>query len=349
MTVSPIQLSIILPIYNEEDNVEPVLNGVLTVLDDLDRSYEVIAVNDGSSDKTLDRLRAISHPNLRIVNFARNFGQTAAMAAGFDHAQGDIWIPMDADGQNDPKDIPKMLAYMEQVNADIVSGWRKNRKDAGIRRFPSKVANALISKVTGVALRDYGCTLKTYRASVMRETRLYGDLHRFVPALASWSGARVVEMPVEHHARTRGKSKYGLSRTFRVILDLMTVKFLLSFGNRPIHMFGGFGLVSLGIGSVLLAYLAFVRLVLQHAIAGRPLLMGAILLVLVGFQFLSMGLISELLVRVYHESSNKRTYVVKHLLNFPPEIGQGAKHPPLRAIEQPAGDASRHERTMGSA
>jgi len=304
------QLSVILPLYNEADNVRPVLDSLFAVLDEMPIAFEVIAVDDGSRDGTFLRLSDYEHPALRVIRFRRNFGQTAAISAGFDYATGDLLVTMDADGQNDPRDIPRLVERAD-AGADIVSGWRRNRKDTFItRRLPSIVANGIISRVTGVHLHDYGCTLKAYRAQVIHETRLYGELHRFVPALASWCGAEVEEIVVTHHPRLHGKSKYGLGRTLRVVLDLLTVKFLLSFGTRPIHMFGTIGIASLSAGLLIGGYLTFVRLVMMQSIANRPLLLAAVLLVLIGLQFISMGLISELLVRIYHESSGKRTYVV---------------------------------------
>lgn len=328
-------ISVIVPLYNEAQNVPSVMIELFTELDKLDRPYEVVAVDDGSKDGTFEALRALDHPRLHLVRFRRNFGQTAAMSAGFDHAGGDVFITMDADGQNDPRDIPRLLEEMER-GADIVSGWRKDRKEPFLtRRLPSILANRLISKVTGVQLHDYGCTLKAYNSQVIRETRLYGELHRFVPALASWAGDKVEEIVVQHHPRRFGKSNYGLSRTFRVVLDLITVKFLLSFGTRPIHMFGTAGFVSLAVGLAIGSYLTFIRLVLREGIADRPLLLGAMGLVLVGLQFISMGLISELLVRIYHESADRRTYVVAE------------RHEPTLPLALPTDDAS-HPRAYRS-
>jgi glycosyltransferase involved in cell wall biosynthesis len=308
------RLSILLPVYNEEPNIPAVLEAIFKAVTPMDVPFEVIAVDDGSSDGTFRVLKECRHPALRIVRFRRNFGQTAALSAGFEHATGDIIITLDADGQNDPTDIP-MLVERIFDGADIASGWRRDRKDTFLtRRLPSMIANGLISRVTGVKLHDYGCTLKAYRRHVVRETRLYGELHRFVPALASWGGARVDEVVVKHHPRLHGRSKYGIGRTLRVMLDLLTVKFLLSFGTRPIHLFGTFGAVSLFIGVLITGYLGFIRLVIVRPIAQRPLLLVGVLLILVGLQFISMGLIGELLVRIYHESSGKRTYTVAELI-----------------------------------
>lgn len=322
---------------NEEESVRSVLDDVFAAVEPMGVTYEVIAVDDGSTDGTFELLRHYGHPKLRVLRFRRRFGQTAAMSAGFDHAQGEILITMDADGQNDPSDIPQLVAHIDE-GADIVSGWRADRKDTFLtRRLPSISANWLISKVTGVELHDYGCTLKAYRADVMRRTQLYGELHRFVPALASWSGARVDEIVVKHHPRLHGKSKYGLGRTLRVALDLLTVKFLLSFGTRPIHMFGTVGILSLGAGLIITTYLAFVRLIMQEAIAHRPLLLAAVLLILVGLQFISIGLIGELLVRIYHESSGKTTYVVAETLNAPGQES-GAEQAAARDVSASVGD-----------
>lgn len=317
-------LSIILPVFEEEDNVTRVFDGdaddpadvlhpLFAELDALGRAYEVIAVDDGSSDRSFERLEAYqrTEPRLRIIRFRRNFGQTAAIAAGFDVARGDVFITMDADGQNDPSNIRKLLEVMETEDADIVSGWRYPRRDTLIRRLPSTLANRLISSVTGVHLHDYGCTLKAYRRSVIEPTRLYGEMHRFIPALAHQNGARVQEIKVTHHERKHGTSKYGIGRTGRVVLDLLTVKFLASFGTRPIHMFGSVGILSLLAGLGIGIYLTFIRLVLREPIADRPLLLGAVLLVLIGLQFISMGLISELLVRIYHESSDRPIYQIR--------------------------------------
>jgi glycosyltransferase involved in cell wall biosynthesis len=301
---------------NEAPNVRPLLDEIIEVMDGLEKPYEVIAVDDGSTDTTFKELVGYDHSPLRVLRFRRRFGQTAALSAGFDHASGAIIITLDADLQNDPRDIPRLLQSLDE-GADIVSGWRKDRKDIFLtRRVPSMLANSLISKVTGVKLHDYGCALKAYRAEIIRETRLYGELHRFVPALASVTGAKLVEIVVNHRERQHGHSKYGLGRTSRVILDLMTVKFLLSYGRGPIHIFGPAGFWSLFIGTGVLGYLGFLRLVQQQAIANRPLLTAAMLLVLGGLQFISIGLISELLVRIYHESSGKRIYSVGDRVNF---------------------------------
>jgi glycosyltransferase involved in cell wall biosynthesis len=310
-------LSIIIPIYNEEENIRPLHDQLKAALDGLSLSYEVIAVDDGSSDGSFATLQHLhlEDEHLKVVRFRRNFGQTAAFAAGFDHSQGKVVLTMDADLQNDPADIPALLEKVDE-GYDVVSGWRVGRKDPFLsRRLPSMTANWLISRVTGVYLHDYGCSLKAYRREVVKGVQLYGELHRFIPALSSWMGVSVAEVPVRHHARRFGQSKYGISRTIRVILDLITVRFLLSYSTRPIQIFGGLGMASLAIGVLLGLYLTFVKLILGQDIGSRPLLLLAVLLVLVGVQFVAMGLLGELVVRTYYESQGKPIYVVRELLD----------------------------------
>jgi len=311
------EISVVIPVYNEEANVRPLYSRLKQTLEDVGRSYEVVVVDDGSTDGSLEILKELCGQDslLKIVRLRRNFGQTAAFSAGFDQISGDVVVTLDADLQNDPADIPLLLAKIEE-GYDVVSGWRKNRKDTFLtRRFPSMVANALISQVTGVKLHDYGCSLKAYRREVVDNISLYGDLHRFIPALASWMGISLVEVPVAHQARRFGKSKYGLSRTARVILDLLTVRFLLSYSTRPIHIFGSLGIAAAFVGGVVTAYLGYVRLILQRSIAERPLLLLGILLLVVGVQFITMGLLGELVVRTYHEARNRPIYVVREILN----------------------------------
>ncbi|HJX38506.1 MAG TPA: glycosyltransferase family 2 protein [Anaerolineae bacterium] len=310
------ELSIVIPVYNEEENIEPLYRGLKDVLTGLGKSYEVIVVDDGSTDGSFDALRRLHHedPDLKVIRLRRNFGQAAAFAAGFDQAAGEIIVSMDADLQFDPADVRKLVDKMAE-GYDIVSGWRVDRREAFLtRRVPSAVANRLISWITGVRLHDYGCSLKAYRAEVIQSVRLYGELHRFIPALASSIGVEVAEVPVSHHPRRFGKSKYDLSRTLTVMLDLLTVKFLLSYATRPMQVFGLLGLLSFAIGTVIAAYLAFIRLFLASPIANRPLLLLGILLIFVGVQLVTMGLLGELTIRTYHEAQGKKIYVIREML-----------------------------------
>ncbi len=310
------QLSIVIPLYNEAENVEPLYQELTAALAEVGRTYEVIVVDDGSRDDSFARLKAIHarDPRWRIIRFRRNFGQTAGFSAGFTAARGEIVITSDADLQNDPRDIPKLLAKMAE-GYDIVSGWRADRKEPFLsRRLPSMMANRMISGATGVVLHDYGCSLKAYRSEVAKNVRLYGELHRFIPALASWMGVTVAEIPVNDRARRFGKSKYGLSRTFRVLLDIITVRFMLDYGTRPLQIFGRAGLLSAGVGLLFGIYLTFVKLVLGQNIGSRPLLLLAVLLVILGVQLVSMGLIAEMVMRVYHEAQNKPIYVIREQL-----------------------------------
>lgn len=312
----PLSVSIVIPVYNESANVEALVSQLAEVMDRSPRSIEVILIDDGSTDGTVERLLEIPDrdPRFRVIIFRRNFGQTAAMSAGFDHAQGDVIVAMDGDLQNDPADLELLLEKIERGGFDIVSGWRKNRKDALIsRKLPSWVANWLIGRITGVQLHDYGCSLKAYRSEVLKNVRLYGEMHRFIPALASWGGAKITEVPVHHRARTRGVSKYGIGRTVRVLLDLMTVKFLLQFSTRPLQVFGLWGLTLFGVGSVVSLYLAVLKLFFHQSLANRPLLMLGVLMILMGVQLISMGLLAEITVRTYHESQSKPTYVIREI------------------------------------
>lgn len=311
-----VSLSIIIPVYNEDGNVEPLYSLLKSVLQQIGRPHEIIFIDDGSRDATYEVLRRLnaSDPDCRIIRFRRNFGQTAALAAGFAHARGEFIITLDGDLQNDPRDIPVLLAKLEE-GYDVVSGWRVRRKDKLLtRRLPSVCANWLISRITGVNLHDYGCTLKAYRREVAQNIGLYGEMHRFIPAVASWMGVSVAEVKVNHHPRCRGTSKYGLSRTLRVVLDLITVKFLLSYATKPLQIFGTMGFVSSSIGFILAVYLSIDKLVFGHGLAARPLLLMAILLILVGIQFISIGLLGEMMVRIYHEGQKKPIYVVKETL-----------------------------------
>jgi glycosyltransferase involved in cell wall biosynthesis len=312
-----LSISIVIPVYNEVDNVEPLVQALGAAIDATGREAEVLLIDDGSTDGTVQKLEEIParDPRFRIIVFRRNFGQTAAMSAGFDHARGDVIVAMDGDLQNDPADLELLVSKIENEGYDIVSGWRKSRKDALIsRKIPSWIANWLIGRITGVRLHDYGCSLKAYRSEVLKNVRLYGEMHRFIPALASWVGASITEMPVNHRARTRGTSKYGISRTIRVFLDLITVKFLLSFSTRPLQVFGLWGLGLFGAGTLINVYLVFVKFAFQESIAGRPLLMMGILMIIMGVQLISMGLLGEITIRTYHESQSKPTYVIREMI-----------------------------------
>jgi glycosyltransferase involved in cell wall biosynthesis len=313
-----VELSIVVPVYDEEDSVGLLHESLTATLEALDRSYEIIVVDDGSTDRTYDRLAEVADrdPHVRLVKLRRNFGQTAAMSAGFDHACGRVVIPMDGDLQNDPADIPLLLDKIDE-GYDVVSGWRLRREDnAMLRRLPSKLANWIIGVVTGVRLHDYGCTLKAYRAEILEETRLYGEMHRFLPALAHLAGARITELPVRHHARQFGKSKYGLRRTFKVLLDLLTVKFLSAYATKPSYVFGGSGAV-LCIGGIAAAgYTAYQKWVNGVYAYRNPALLVAVFLFIIGINLILMGLLAELVVRTYHESQSKPTYSVRELRNF---------------------------------
>jgi glycosyltransferase involved in cell wall biosynthesis len=319
-------LSVIIPVFNEEENVPLLHKSLSQVLQEQGFSYEILYVDDGSWDATFYQLNqvALSDPHVRVVRLRRNFGQTAAMAAGVAHSTGDILVFMDGDLQNDPVDIPRLLAKMEE-GYDVVSGWRKNRQDAKIsRKLPSLIANRLISKVTGLHLHDYGCTLKAYRREVFEHLRLYGEMHRFIPAYAALSGASVTELEVKHHARRFGTSKYGISRTVRVILDLTTLKFLGSYGTKPSYAFGIPGLVSLLLGgSISTSLLGRKMLTPEHRLHRNPLLLVALLFMGFGMQCVMMGLLAELLMRTYHESQGKSTYAVRSVVGQHTETAEG--------------------------
>lgn len=311
-----IEVSVIVPLYNEEGNVVELYNELKNVLVSEKVSHEIIFINDGSKDKTnvlIGDLHA-KDPCITVIHFRRNFGQTAAMSAGFDYARGEIIITMDGDLQNDPADIPFLLEKIHE-GYDVAAGWRHARKDPFIsRKLPSMIANKIISFITGVYLHDYGCTLKAFKREITKDIRLYGEMHRFIPPIVSGMGASIAEVKVNHRERKYGESKYGISRTIRVILDLITVKFLLSYSNRPIHVFGLIGLVAFGLGCLLLLTLAFQRQFLGVPMGDRPMLMMAVLMIFLGIQFVTIGLISELQVRTYHESQNKPIYYVKNIL-----------------------------------
>jgi glycosyltransferase involved in cell wall biosynthesis len=310
------ELSIVIPVYNEEENVEPLIQEINAAVRPLGKPYEIVVVDDGSRDATFSMLARLHlrDPCLRVVRLKRNFGQTAAIAAGLAHSDGDVVVLMDGDAQNDPKDIPALLAELKKGN-DLVCGWRSNRRDPFLnRRLPSMIANHLVSWTTQVKLHDYGCTLKAMRRDVAKNLKLYGEMHRFIPAIAYERGARVTELKVNHRPRMRGDSKYGIARTLRVILDLLTVKFLISYSTRPLHVFGVLGLSSGGLGFLIAVYLTLQKLIYHESIGGRPLLLLAILLIFIGFQFLTMGLLAEMLSRTYHESQDKAVFVVGELL-----------------------------------
>ena len=309
------QVSIVIPVYNEEANLPELVERVGAAMQRSGRSFELICVDDGSRDRSANVLAELGQARawLKPLYLIRNYGQSAALQAGFDAAQGEIIVTLDGDLQNDPDDIPSLLGLLDsRPDIDVISGWRKDRQDRTLsRKIPSMAANAVISRVTGVALHDYGCALKLYRADVIKDLRLYGELHRFIPALAAEVGAKIVEVPVRHHARTRGASKYGLDRTFRVVLDLLWIKFLMRFLHRPLQAFGGVGLGLGAVGFLILGWLTFEKLALGSDIGGRPLLLLGVLLVLIGVQLIATGLIGELLTRIYHEPQGRPQYLLR--------------------------------------
>jgi glycosyltransferase involved in cell wall biosynthesis len=315
MTSEHTQVSVVVPIFNEEANLPELVERVGNALSPTGRRFELICVDDGSKDDSAAILAELATVRgwLKPLYLIRNYGQSAALQAGFDKAQGEIIVTLDGDLQNDPADIPRLLELMdERQDVDVISGWRRKRQDKAVsRKLPSMIANGVISKVTGVQLHDYGCALKLYRAQVISDIKLYGELHRFIPALAAEVGANIIEVPVNHHPRTRGTSKYGIDRTFRVILDLLWIKFFMRFLHRPMQAFGGVGLGLLGLGSLILAYLSFDKLVLGHDIGGRPLLLLGVLLALIGVQLVATGVLGELLTRVYHEPQGRPQYVLR--------------------------------------
>ncbi len=318
------ELSIVIPIRNEAENLPKLYDEFTAALTGFGRPYEILLIDDGSTDKSGEILAKMAAEDwrVRVIRFRRNFGQTAGFSAGFAYARGRLIITADGDLQNDPSDIPAMVAKLEGSDGqpyDIVCGWRKDRKDKWLtRRVPSILANALISKATGVQLHDYGCSLKVFRAEVVKPLRLYGEMHRFIPAIASEMGTSITEVVVNHRPRVHGTSKYGLSRTVRVILDLLTVKFLLRYSTRPLQIFGLLGLITGGLGLLITGYLGFVRLFLGHGIGDRPLLLLGVQLVFSGLQFMTIGLLAEMQARTYHESQDKPTYVVREILESSP-------------------------------
>ncbi|HVM48065.1 MAG TPA: glycosyltransferase family 2 protein [Candidatus Acidoferrum sp.] len=321
-----LDLSIVVPLYNEEESVRPLYTQLAAVLGTSGRSYEIICINDGSTDKTYEALcrLADADPAVKVINLRRNFGQTAAMSAGFDHARGKVIIPMDGDLQNDPADIPLLLARLEE-GYDVVSGWRRDRQDKEvIRKVVSRIANRLIGAMTGVKLHDSGCSLKAYRAEILKGTRLYGEMHRFIPALANLMGARIGEMEVRHHPRQFGQSKYGLKRTLKVLLDLITVKFLADFSTKPLYMFGAIGGTLFALAVLAGLETLWEKFYYHVYVHNNPVILIAVFLAILGVNFIVMGLLAELIVRTYHESQGKPIYYVREMRNFgPPGEAQG--------------------------
>ncbi len=308
------KVSIVIPIYNEEGNIKLLYEKMKNVMDIKDYDYEIIFVDDGSQDKSLDILKEIQEKDEKVIviSLRKNYGQTSAFAAGFDYSTGDVIITMDGDLQNDPEDIPKLIELSKSY--DIVSGWRKDRKDPFLsRRFPSMVANWIISKVTGVKLHDYGCSLKAYKSDVLKNINLYGEMHRFIPAVASQYGVKITEVETKHHPRKFGKSKYGISRTFKVILDLIMIKFFQSFFSKPLRAFGPIGLISFFAGIFISLKLTFEKFYYHKDIGGRPLLILGVMLIIIGLQMLAMGILGEYLVRIYYETQKKPIYYIKEV------------------------------------
>ena len=318
-------LSIIVPVYNEEETIPLLYQAVMNAMQPISKPWELILVDDGSKDQSfnkLEELAKVDPQHIKVIGLRRNFGQTAAIAAGIDHAEGEIIVLMDADLQNDPLDIPILLDKIDG-GFDVVSGWREKRKDTYLTRtLPSQFANKLISVVTGVHLHDYGCTLKAYRREVITGFKLYGEMHRFIPVYANSVGAKIIEIPVRHHPRKFGKAKYGLERTFKVILDLFTVKFLNSYANKPIYLFGGTGIIIILISSLILFYLFIRRVFFLVPVLESPLFMLSSMFFILGFQSILMGLIAELLVRTYHEAQHKPTYTIKKTVGFDDALDQ---------------------------
>lgn len=312
------ELSIVIPLYNEEDNVEQLHKNITEVLQPMNRQYEVILVDDGSSDTTVEKLKELAEADkqTKAICLRRNFGQTAAMMAGIDHSTGEIIIPMDGDLQNSPEDIPNLLEKIEQ-GYDVCSGWRKDRKDKKFsRRLPSQIANYIISKISGVALHDYGCSLKAYRRDVLKDVKLYGEMHRFIPIYASWSGAKITEIPVTHYPRIHGTSNYGIGRTFKVILDLLVVKFLSDYSTKPIYIFGGFGLLNILMSIISFSFMVYLKFFESTSFISTPLPLLSVFFFIVGFLCVLLGLLAELLVRIYHESQSKPTYMIRDVYNL---------------------------------
>ncbi len=319
-TTPKIGVSFVLPIFNEEGSLPELRRQLVAAGEKLGEPFEIVLIDDGSTDGSFPVLRKMqaADPRVKVIRLRKNFGQTAALTAGFDHAKGEIVITLDADLQNDPADASLLVAKLRE-GYDIVSGWRKDRKDKFLSRLLSRMANALISRITKVRLRDYGCTLKAYRREVLQSIKLYGEMHRFIPAIASQIGVAIAEVPVNHRPRLYGESKYKLTKSIRVFLDLLTVKFLLSYSTRPLQIFGMFGLIAGAVGGVLGIVLSYERLILKQGIANRPLLLLAILLIVIGIQFITMGLLGEIMVRTYHEAVEKHIYAVREVLDSEPD------------------------------
>ncbi|MBU0600352.1 glycosyltransferase family 2 protein [bacterium] len=313
-----VNISVIVPVYNEENNLLKFNEEVTAVLSKLNKIWEIIYINDGSDDESEKILSsiAVQDQHIKVINFRRNFGQTAALSAGINLSKGEIIIPIDADLQNDPRDIPKLLEKIEK-GYDVVSGWRKNRKDKFFsKRLPSMIANKLISVVTGVRLHDYGCTLKAYKREVIKDIKLYGEMHRFIPVYTSWMGGKIEEIIVNHRPRVHGRSKYGIIRTFKVLLDLITIKFLSSYAAKPLYLFGGWGLLFLCSGFMFLIILILDKFLYGVSMIRSPLLLLSSMLVILSFQFFLIGLLAEIMIRTYHEAQNKNTYTIKDSLNI---------------------------------
>lgn len=309
------ELSVILPLFNEEENVPKLYPKLKEVLDDLKKSYEVIFIDDGSVDNTFAALKKIHEKDntIKIIKFRKNFGQSAAIAAGFEYAKGEIIITLDGDLQNDPADIPSLLAKIDD-GYDVISGWRRKRKDPLSKKIPSRISNWLARYLTKVNIHDFGCTLKAYNKEAIEDIELYGEMHRYIPALLAWKGFKVGEVEVSHHPRRHGKPKYGVSRLVKGFMDLITVKFLLSYSTKPLHIFGTLGAFSILIGLLSGAYLSFIRLAYKVPIADRPLLLLSVLLIFLGAQFISMGLLGEIMIRIYYQNQNKSVYSIEHYL-----------------------------------
>lgn len=324
-----LDVSVVIPVYNEAENLSELVERVGAALLPTGRSFELLLVDDGSADESRRILRglAAARPWLRPLVLIRNYGQSTALQAGFDHATGSFVVTLDGDLQNDPVEIPRLLEYLDRnPDVDVVSGWRKQRQDrTWSRKLPSWIANRLISWVTGVRLNDYGCALKVYRSAILENVRLYGETHRFIAALAVEAGARMVELPVLHHARTRGQSKYGIDRVFRVLLDLLWIKFSMRFLHRPLHAFGAVGFSFIGAGGLILLYLAVEKLVFGHDIGGRPLLLLGALLTLIGVQLLATGVLAEMMTRIYHEPQGRRQYVLRKEVVHEDTVRPGAE------------------------